>query len=82
MGSHGITDKVAIVGMACTKFGEHWGMGTDDLVLQAAEGAFDSAGVGTATAHQGQAGHPGRELLRVRFRGAAAGGLRGVERRL
>ena len=48
MGSHGITDKVAIVGMACTKFGEHWGMGTDDLVLQAAEGAFDSAGVGRA----------------------------------
>ena len=36
MGSHGITDKVAIVGMSCTKFGEHWGMGTDDLVLQAA----------------------------------------------
>jgi len=46
MGSHGITDKVAIVGMACTKFGEQWGMGTDDLVLQAAEGAFSSAGVG------------------------------------
>ena len=46
MGSHGITDQVAIVGMACTKFGEHWGMGTDDLVLQAAEGAFESAGVG------------------------------------
>src|SRR6516164_2891122 len=48
MSSHGITDQVAIVGMGCTKFGEHWGMGTDDLVLQAAEGAFDSAGVGRA----------------------------------
>ena len=45
MGSHGIKDKVAIVGMACTKFGEHWGLGVDELVLQAAEGAFDSAGV-------------------------------------
>jgi acetyl-CoA C-acetyltransferase len=46
MGSHGITDKVAIVGMACTKFGERWDSGVDDLVLEAAEGAFDSAGVG------------------------------------
>jgi acetyl-CoA C-acetyltransferase len=45
MGSHGIKDKVAIVGMACTKFGEHWDLGVDELVLEAAEGAFDSAGV-------------------------------------
>ena len=45
MGSHGITDKVAIVGMACTKFGERWDVGVDELVLEAAEGAFDSAGV-------------------------------------
>ncbi len=45
MSSHGIKDKVAIVGMACTKFGEHWDLGVDELVLQAAEGAFDSAGV-------------------------------------
>jgi acetyl-CoA C-acetyltransferase len=48
MGSHGITDRVAIVGMSCTKFGEHWDLGLDDLILQAAEGAFDSAGVGRA----------------------------------
>ena len=48
MGSHGIKDKVAIVGMACTKFGEHWDLGVDELVLQAAEGAFDSAGVSRA----------------------------------
>jgi acetyl-CoA C-acetyltransferase len=48
MSSHGIKDKVAIVGMACTKFGEHWDLGVDELVLQAAEGAFDSAGVSRA----------------------------------
>jgi acetyl-CoA C-acetyltransferase len=48
MGSHGIKDKVAIVGMACTKFGEHWDLGVDELVLQAAEGAFDSASVSRA----------------------------------
>src|SRR5579863_9988810 len=74
MGSHGITDKVAIVGMACTKFGEHWGLGTDDLVLQAAEGAFESAGVGRAdvdaywlgTAQSGMSGLLLSRPLRVR----------------
>ena len=33
MGSHGIKDQVAIVGMGCTKFGEHWDKGTDDLLI-------------------------------------------------
>ncbi|HWD55658.1 MAG TPA: acetyl-CoA acetyltransferase [Acidimicrobiales bacterium] len=46
MAAHGITDKVAIVGMACTKFGERWDLGLDELVVEAAEGAFASAGVG------------------------------------
>ena len=45
MGSHGIKDKVAIVGMGCTRFGEHWDQGTDELVVEAAEDAFPSAGV-------------------------------------
>jgi acetyl-CoA C-acetyltransferase len=45
MASHGIKDKVAIVGMGCTPFGEHWGMGTDDLLIDAAQQAFASAGV-------------------------------------
>ena len=33
MASHGIKDRVAIVGMGCTPFGEHWNKGTDDLLL-------------------------------------------------
>ena len=33
MGSHGIKDRVAIVGMGCTPFGEHWDKGTDDLLI-------------------------------------------------
>jgi len=74
MGSHGITDKVAIVGMACTKFGEHWDLGTDELLLQAAEGAFASAGVGRAdvdaywlgTAQSGMSGLLLARPLRVR----------------
>ena len=45
MGSHGIRDQVAIVGMGCTKFGEHWDKGTDDLVVDAAELTYASAGV-------------------------------------
>src|ERR1700752_1788532 len=45
MSSHGIKDKVAIVGMGCTPFGEHWNKGTDDLLIDASEDAFKSAGV-------------------------------------
>ncbi len=45
MGSHGIKDKVAIVGMGCTPFGEHWDKGADDLLISAAGDAFASAGV-------------------------------------
>ncbi len=45
MGSHGIKDQVAIVGMGCTRFTEHWDKGTDDLLLDAALEAFGSAGV-------------------------------------
>ena len=32
MASHGIRDRVAIVGMGCTHFGEHWDKGADDLL--------------------------------------------------
>jgi acetyl-CoA C-acetyltransferase len=45
MGSHGIKDRVAIVGMGCTSFVEHWDKGTDDLLIDATSEAFASAGV-------------------------------------
>src|SRR3977135_3221028 len=45
MGSHGIKDRVAIVGMGCTNFGEQWNKGTDDLLIDASEATFASAGV-------------------------------------
>ncbi len=41
----GIKDKVAIIGMGCTKFGERWDAGTDDLIIEAAYEAFADAGV-------------------------------------
>lgn len=40
-----IKDKVAIVGMGCTKFGEHWNMGVEDLLVEAAYEAFEDAGI-------------------------------------
>jgi acetyl-CoA C-acetyltransferase len=45
MASHGIRDRVAIVGMGCTAFGEHWDRGLDDLIVDASTDAFSSAGV-------------------------------------
>lgn len=45
MGSRGITDQVAIVGMGCTRFTEHWDKGADMLAVEAANEAFASAGV-------------------------------------
>jgi acetyl-CoA C-acetyltransferase len=45
MGSHGIRDRVAIVGMGCTAFGERWDAGFDDLVVDAAKDTFASAGI-------------------------------------
>ena len=35
MSSRGIADKVAIVGMGCTAFGEHWDRSSDDLLIDA-----------------------------------------------
>ncbi len=45
MASNGIKDRVAIVGMGCTDFGEHWDKGPDDLLIDAAYQAYESAGV-------------------------------------
>jgi acetyl-CoA C-acetyltransferase len=35
--AEGIRNKVAIVGMGCTKFGEHWDRSAESLVLEAFE---------------------------------------------
>jgi acetyl-CoA C-acetyltransferase len=45
MGSHGIKDRVAIVGMGCTAFGERFDTGLDDLLIDASNQAFTAAGV-------------------------------------
>ncbi len=45
MASNGIRDRVAIVGMGCTSFGEHWDKGVDDLLVESATQTFQSAQV-------------------------------------
>ncbi len=45
MASKGIRDQVAIVGMGCTPFGEHWDKGVEDLCVDSAQLATSSAGV-------------------------------------
>ncbi|MBV6760733.1 acetyl-CoA acetyltransferase [Rhodococcus opacus] len=48
MATHGIRDKVAIVGMGCTPFGEHWSKSAEDLLVDANTEALASAGLAQA----------------------------------
>lgn len=41
----GIRDKVAIIGMGCTKFGERWDVGTEHLLVEAFREALADAGI-------------------------------------
>jgi len=52
MASHGIRDQVAIVGMGCTNFGEHWDRSTDDMLIESSSAALKSAGIVLAEIRQ------------------------------
>lgn len=41
----GIKDRVAIIGMGCTEFGEHWDKSPEDLMVAAFEEALADAGI-------------------------------------
>jgi acetyl-CoA C-acetyltransferase len=41
----GIKDKVAIIGMGCTKFGERWDVGGEELMVEAFTECLDDAGI-------------------------------------
>lgn len=43
--AEGIKDKVAIIGMGCTKFGELWDKSAEDLMVDAFEEAIEDAGI-------------------------------------
>jgi acetyl-CoA C-acetyltransferase len=42
----GIKDKVAILGMGCSKFGERWDCGAEELMLEAFQECRQDAGIG------------------------------------
>lgn len=41
----GIKDKVAILGMGCTRFGERWDMGAEELMVEAFQECLADAGI-------------------------------------
>ena len=41
----GIKDKVAIIGMGCTKFGERWDVGAEELMVEAFQECIEDAGL-------------------------------------
>ena len=41
----GIKDRVAVIGMGCTKFGERWDASSADLMVEAAYEAYEDAGI-------------------------------------
>ncbi|MBW1903275.1 MAG: acetyl-CoA acetyltransferase [Deltaproteobacteria bacterium] len=44
--AEGIKDKVAILGMGCTRFGERWELGAEDLLVDAFLECLEDAGIG------------------------------------
>lgn len=65
MASHGIKDKVAIVGMGVIPFKEHWDKSLDDMIIDAAELTFASANVS-------------KEDIDAYWLGTAQGGMAGI----
>jgi len=45
MGSHGIRDRVAIVSVGCTNFGEQWTRSADDLLVEAVNETLSPLGL-------------------------------------
>jgi acetyl-CoA acetyltransferase len=41
----GIRDKVVIFGMGCTRFGERWESGAEDLLVEAFQECIEDAGI-------------------------------------
>ena len=41
----GIKDKVAVIGMGCTRFGERWDVGAEELMVEAFDEAIKDADI-------------------------------------
>ncbi len=69
-----IKDKVAIIGMGCTKFGERWDVGPEDMLIEAAYEAYEDAGIDpkdiqaawVGTLRSGEAGGIVADALKIR----------------
>jgi len=76
MASKGIRDRVAIVGVSCTPFGEHWDKSAADLLIDAATECYRSAQVEPAavdaywlgTMGSGLSGLTLSEPLRIQYK--------------
>ena len=70
-----IKDRVAIVGMGCSSFGERWDASSNDLLIEAAKEAFEDAGIGPeevqaawlGTSSTGKTGMVLSEPLRLQY---------------
>ena len=65
MASHGIKDQIAIIGMGCTRFVEHWDLGLDDMLVNASNEAYASAGID-------------KDRVDAYWLGTAQGGMSGI----
>ena len=75
--AEGIKDKVAIVGMGCTRFGERWDMGGNELMVEAFTECLEDAGIekkdidaawwGACFPQQGLSGLPCSMALKLPF---------------
>lgn len=70
-----IKDRVAVVGMGCTRFGELWGKGPGDLIVEAVSEACEDAGIDikdiqavwSSTLQSGSGGRAVSEPLRLEY---------------
>lgn len=54
--AEGIADKVAVIGMGCSRFGERWDCGADDLIVEAFTEALADAAIGRTEIEAGWLG--------------------------
>ena len=70
-----IRDKVAIIGMGCTKFGENWDKSAEDMMVEAAYEAYEDAGIDPkdidamwyGTVWSGSTGQPLATALKLQY---------------